>query len=147
MPQFMQQLQNPAVQGMLTNPEALSAMNQIQQGLQRLHTAAPDVYQSMGMPSAGPGIFNPATTNTSTTTTSTSSTPTTTSSSPAGGLGGDAFAQLMNQMVNSMSSQGQNNPPEERFQAQLEQLTAMGFVDRQANIQGMKHTIYLLILQ
>jgi hypothetical protein len=37
-----------------------------------------------------------------------------------------------------MSSQsGANNqPPEERYRAQLEQLTAMGFVNRDANLQG-----------
>ena len=39
-------------------------------------------------------------------------------------------------MVVSMAGQGQNNPPEERFSGQLEQLASMGFVDRQANIQG-----------
>lgn len=27
-------------------------------------------------------------------------------------------------------------PPEERYRAQLEQLTAMGFVNREANLQG-----------
>ena len=37
---------------------------------------------------------------------------------------------------NVSSPQGLNNPPEERFSGQLEQLASMGFVDRQANIQG-----------
>ena len=46
MPQFMQQLQNPAVQSMMTNPEALAAINQVQQGLQRLQAASPDLYRS-----------------------------------------------------------------------------------------------------
>ena len=59
MPQFMSQLQNPAIQGMMTNPEALSALNQVQQGLQRLQQVAPEVYQNMGMPSLGPGMFTP----------------------------------------------------------------------------------------
>ena len=45
MPQFMQQLQNPAVQNMMTNPEALAAINQIQQGLQRLQAASPGLYR------------------------------------------------------------------------------------------------------
>ena len=39
-------------------------------------------------------------------------------------------------MVTNMAGQGQNSPPEERFRVQLETLTSMGFVDRQANIQG-----------
>jgi hypothetical protein len=47
-----------------------------------------------------------------------------------------AFSQLMQQMVTNMAGQGQNSPPEERFRVQLETLTSMGFVDRQANIQG-----------
>ena len=42
----MQQLQNPAVQSMMTNPEALAAINQVQQGLQRLQAASPDLYRS-----------------------------------------------------------------------------------------------------
>lgn len=34
---------------------------------------------------------------------------------------------------------GQLPPPEERYRAQLEQLTAMGFVNRDANLQGKFH--------
>lgn len=30
-------------------------------------------------------------------------------------------------------------PPEERYRAQLEQLTAMGFLNRDANLQGKSH--------
>jgi len=166
MPQFMQQLQNPAVQNMMTNPEALAAINQIQQGLQRLQAASPELYRTMGMPQSGPGlIFNPtpssaaAASSTATTstaaapsTTSTTSTPaasatTTTSSSASGSVSAtgapttqeqqNAFAQLMQQMVVGMAGQGQNNPPEERFSSQLEMLASMGFVDRQANIQAL----------
>lgn len=42
-----------------------------------------------------------------------------------------------------MSSLAQNNtsqpqqPPEERYRAQLEQLTGMGFVNRDANLQAL----------
>jgi ubiquilin len=156
MPQFMQQLQNPAVQSMMTNPEALAAIQQVQDGLQRLHTVAPDLYRTMGMPSVGPGLaLNPtpltaASTTSSTTTTDSATTSgttasTTTPSATAGGEGlppsatpeqANAFAQLMSQMVTGMESQGLNNPPEERFSGQLEQLASMGFVDRPANIQG-----------
>jgi hypothetical protein len=42
-------------QGLMTNPEALAAITQIQEGLQRLQRAAPDLYQSMGWPSVGLG--------------------------------------------------------------------------------------------
>lgn len=30
-----------------------------------------------------------------------------------------------------------SQPPEERYRSQLEQLSAMGFVNREANIQGL----------
>ena len=50
----------------------------------------------------------------------------------------DFFSQFMSQMVNQMSNNQSSNqaPPEERFASQLDQLASMGFVDRQANIQG-----------
>jgi len=164
----MQQLQNPAVQSMMTNPEALAAINQIQQELQRLRAASPELYRTMGMPQTGPGLlFNPAapssaaatsaassssSTSTATTTaaatsTSTPAATTTTTSATSGSTPSaapaptqeqqNAFAQLMQQMVTSMAGQGLNNPPEERFSGQLEQLASMGFVDRQANIQAL----------
>jgi ubiquilin len=41
MPVFMQQLQNPAVQNMMTNPRAMQAIMQIQQGMQQLHQEVP----------------------------------------------------------------------------------------------------------
>lgn len=153
MPAMMQQMQNPAVQSLVSNPDAMSALNQIQQGLQRLQTTAPEVYTSMGMPAIAPGLFlggqQPSSTTTSTTASSTSTNTTSSSSgtaptstgsapgnAPANAAAGEAFSQLMNQMVSNMANQGLNNPPEQRFQSQLEQLASMGFVDRQANIQG-----------
>lgn len=41
MPQMMQQLQNPEMRSLLTNTDALQAMMQIQQGMQRLQSSAP----------------------------------------------------------------------------------------------------------
>ena len=40
----------------MTNPEALAAINQVQEGLQRLQRAAPELYQTMGMPNIGLGM-------------------------------------------------------------------------------------------
>ena len=40
----------------MTNPEALGAIHQIQEGLSRLQRAAPDLYQTMGMPNVGVGM-------------------------------------------------------------------------------------------
>merc|ERR1712012_497233 len=149
MPAFMQQLQNPAVQGLMTNPEALAAIRQIQEGMERLQRAAPDLYSSMGFPGVGIGMNLGATTaasgtssSTTTTTTTTSSTEpnTTQSTTRSGPESQQAFNQLMQQMVTSMAGQGLNTPPEERFRTQLETLASMGFVDRQANIQALMAT-------
>ncbi|KDR22728.1 ubiquilin-1 isoform X2 [Zootermopsis nevadensis] len=51
----------------------------------------------------------------------------------------DVFSQFMARMISSMSAQSGANsqPPEERYHAQLEQLTAMGFVNRDANLQAL----------
>lgn len=44
----------------------------------------------------------------------------------------------MARMVAGISSQNDNAlPPEQRYQAQLEQLTAMGFLNREANLQAL----------
>merc|ERR1712203_779256 len=56
MPAMLQQMQNPAVQGMMTNPESLQAIMHIQQGMQRLQASAPDLYRSMGFPRVGIGM-------------------------------------------------------------------------------------------
>ena len=129
----------------MSNPEALAAISQIQSGMQRLQAAAPELYASMGMPNLAAGLnlarstANSSSTS-STTTTSSNTTSSTTTTSPAGqGQNADAFRQLMNSMVTGMANQGLNAnvpPPEERFSTQLETLANMGFVDRQANIQG-----------
>lgn len=148
MPAFMQQLQNPAVQGLMTNPEALAAIRQIQEGMERLQRAAPELYSSMGFPGVGVGVnlgssttsgTSPSTTTTTTTTSSTESN-TTQSTTSGGAQSQQAFNQLMQQMVTSMAGQGLNAPPEERFRTQLETLASMGFVDRQANIQALVAT-------
>lgn len=41
MPNFLQQLQNPEIQNVMSNPQALNALMQIQQGVEQLRTAAP----------------------------------------------------------------------------------------------------------
>merc|ERR1719291_965781 len=59
MPQMLQQMQNPSVQQLMGNPEALQAIMQIQQGMERLRTAAPEVFQSMGFPQLPPNLLPP----------------------------------------------------------------------------------------
>lgn len=48
----------------------------------------------------------------------------------------------------SMQSGGAGNqPPEERYRTQLEQLTAMGFLNREANLQGMYFNSFVEVKQ
>ena len=125
----------------------LQAIMQIQQGMERLRTAAPEVFQSMGFPQLPPNLVPPpaaaAAPPTSTAgATSPSSAPAgspapATAAAPAPGQPQDAmFSQFMTQMLGQMRAGNPDQPPEERFASQLEQLASMGFVDRQANIQG-----------
>lgn len=165
MPSFMQQMARPEVQGVMSNPEAMRAIMQIQEGLQRLRTAAPEFYSSMGMPSVAAGLGNlgaGAASSTATPSTGGGGSSSTTTTAPSGltittagdnsssetpaadgnnqqqqQQGMDSFRTLMNAMVSNMANQGLNAPPEERFQSQLETLASMGFVDRQANIQAL----------
>jgi len=145
MPNLLQQMQNPSVQQLMSNPEALQAIMQIQQGMDRLRMAAPEVYNSMGLPTLPPmaGVGS-AGASTTTPTSPTNPAPTTT-----GSTGGDtttgtttnqqhqAFSQLMTSMIGQMRAGDVNQAPEQRFASQLDQLASMGFVDRQANIQAL----------
>ena len=93
---------------------------QIQQGMERLRTAAPDVFQSLGLPTLPPNLV-----------------PSPAQPSPAAPAGNEqVFNQFMSQMMGQMRAGNPDQPPEERFASQLDQLASMGFVDRQANIQG-----------
>ncbi|KAF7380073.1 hypothetical protein HZH66_014428 [Vespula vulgaris] len=135
MPAFIQQMQNPQIQNVVTNPDALAAIMQIQQGMEQLRTVAPELVENLGLtvPSA------PATTGNTATTTPNPTTGQTTDTNQQ-----DAFSQFMARMVSAMAlNQGVEvdgqpvPPPEERYRAQLEQLTAMGFVNRDANLQAL----------
>lgn len=42
LPQFISQMQNPQMQNVVTNPDALAAIMQIQQGMEQLRTVAPE---------------------------------------------------------------------------------------------------------
>lgn len=138
MPQFVQQLQNPEVQSMMTNPQALNAILQIQQGMEQLRSAAPGLVGSMGVPPPMPGIAIPPTSNVG-------GGGTTDSSTTAGGQPNLApntanpalFTDFMQRMLGGMATGANPNlPPEERYRSQLDALTSMGFLNRDANIQG-----------
>lgn len=131
MPQFLQQMRNPAIQDMMTNPQALNAIMQIQQGMAQLRAVAPEAVGSLGIPAPLPGAA-PVT----------PTAPTPAPGSAAANLtpapqNEALFADFMSRMMNGMST-GANPtlPPEQRFATQLEHLASMGFVNREANIQG-----------
>lgn len=45
MPAVLQQMQNPQIQNVVSNPDALAAILQIQQGMEQLRTVAPDLVE------------------------------------------------------------------------------------------------------
>ncbi|KAK0057898.1 ubiquilin-1 [Biomphalaria pfeifferi] len=144
MPNLLQQMQNPEVQNMVTNPRALEALMQIQNGLSQLQQESPNLFTSM----TGLGSASPLMTGMPTTPTTQSSTPAPTSGilSEGGPLGQGpqnntaAFSSMMAQMMQMMVGGQQNQPPEQRYASQLEQLATMGFVDREANIRALTAT-------
>ncbi|ALC49569.1 Ubqn [Drosophila busckii] len=154
MPQFMAQMQNPDVMNMLTNPEALNAILQIQQGMEQLRTAAPSLVGTLGIPPPPPGVGNstsadPASGDGTTATTNNTSpnngaAPLRTTNpggpnlAPGGGPNAQLFNDFMMRMLNGMSNNTDSTqPPEVRYQSQLEQLSAMGFANREANLQAL----------
>lgn len=176
LPTMMNQLQNPQMQTLLSNPRALEAVMQIQQALQQLQNEAPGLFPGLTgltIPSstttsttattttttasstaAAAATTAPETTTTASTTTTTSSTTSTTATTGSTGTGegttpltgnsnpnADAFSNLMAQMVQMMAGGQMGQPPEQRFGPQLEQLAAMGFVDREANIRALTATL------
>lgn len=147
MPQLLQQMQNPSVQQLMSNPEALQAILQIQQGMERLRVAAPDVYNSMGLPSlpTNNSPAQPSNTDGSlppsggvSATPSSSETlnaPATPAAAP--GQQSEIFSRFMSQMIGQMREGNSDQPPEERFASQLDQLASMGFVNTRDNIQAL----------
>ncbi|XP_048848410.1 ubiquilin-4 isoform X2 [Brienomyrus brachyistius] len=131
LPVLLQQMQNPEALAVMTNPRAMQALLQIQQGLQTLQTEAPGL-----MPSLTPGGI-PAPTLSTGAMPSDNSVPTGGGSVPASGPS-SAQQQLMQQMLQMFAGgSASSQTPEVRFQQQLEQLSAMGFINREANLQAL----------
>ncbi|KAK9890445.1 hypothetical protein WA026_010531 [Henosepilachna vigintioctopunctata] len=140
MPQFLQQLQNPEMQSMMTNPQALNAIMQIQQGMETLRQTAPSLINTFGIPEAT--VSTTSTTNTTNSTTTSTTTPTTTTTStPPAQTENSLFSEFMARMMSGVTAGHDTNlPPEQRYQQQLEQLSAMGFLNREANLQALTAT-------
>jgi len=143
MPQFLQQMQNPEMQSLMSNPRALQAISQIQSGLQTLQQEAPGVASMMMGSGLMPNLSNTSTSSTTTTTTTTASSASTTNTTPSSQDALNSFmTQMLSQMSTSTTGTGNNTqPPEERYADQLQQLTAMGFVNREANLNALIATV------
>merc|ERR1712106_5947 len=147
MHQMLNQMQNPSVQQLMGNPEALQAIMQIQQGMDRLRQTAPDVFQSMGLPTLPPNLVPPVVPGAATPSSPSTNPTTTTNPTPtldgqaAPAVNPDQFSQFMTQMMGQMRAGNPDQAPEERFASQLDQLASMGFVDRQANVQALIATM------
>ncbi|XP_048670659.1 ubiquilin-4 isoform X2 [Marmota marmota marmota] len=135
LPVFLQQMQNPESLSILTNPRAMQALLQIQQGLQTLQTEAPGLVPSLG--SFGMSRTTAPSTGGSSGSTAEGPTSSPATTPPTGAS--SAQQQLMQQMIQLLAGSGnsQVQTPEVRFQQQLEQLNSMGFINREANLQAL----------
>uniref|UniRef100_A0A8C4H0R5 Ubiquilin-4 n=1 Tax=Dicentrarchus labrax TaxID=13489 RepID=A0A8C4H0R5_DICLA len=145
LPIFLQQMQNPEALSVMTNPRAMQALMQIQQGLQTLQTEAPGLMPSLmtggvpGIPTGGiPGIPTGVVPGIPTGGGMPTENP---ASSPSSAGTNTAQQQLMQQMLQMFAGGGggggSTQTPEVRFQSQLDQLSAMGFINREANLQAL----------
>uniref|UniRef100_A0A8C0CGP4 Ubiquilin-4 n=1 Tax=Balaenoptera musculus TaxID=9771 RepID=A0A8C0CGP4_BALMU len=137
-PDFAAQMQNPESLSILTNPRAMQALLQIQQGLQTLQTEAPGLVPSLGSFGMSRTPASSAGSNTGSAPEAPTSLPAPpATSSPTGAS--SAQQQLMQQMIQLLAGSGnsQVQTPEVRFQQQLEQLNSMGFINREANLQAL----------
>lgn len=139
LPELLQSMQRPETLQALTNPRAREAMMQVQQGLETLRQEAPGIFPDMaGMTT---GAANPATTgaNTGSTTNNSPARPNVPNAAP----NADFLRQMMENLMGNQpgSQQQQNNtPPESRFRQQLDQLSQMGFINRDANVRALVAT-------
>uniref|UniRef100_A0A0N5B0P5 Ubiquilin n=1 Tax=Syphacia muris TaxID=451379 RepID=A0A0N5B0P5_9BILA len=143
MPQFLNILRQPETVQAMMNPRVIEAFHQIHRGLETLRREAPQ-FVSILLPSLAPGTAT--TGNTGQDANEGTSVP----SSPASDTANtrtemDQLTTMLN-VINQFTGANLNDnnsaqqPPEERFRAQLEQLSNMGFNNREANIQALLAT-------
>lgn len=112
--------------------------------MEQLRTAAPGLVGNLGVPPPPAGFTTTSNTSTTSSTTNTSNTTTNTnttnSSIPSAQANPALFSEFMARMMNGMSTGNNPNvPPEQRYSTQLDTLASMGFVNREANLQGKFH--------
>ncbi|XP_069735837.1 ubiquilin-1-like isoform X3 [Phaenicophaeus curvirostris] len=133
LPAFLQQMQNPDTLSAMSNPRAMQALLQIQQGLQTLATEAPGL-----IPGFNPGLGGLGSIGVPTGSTVPSSV-TSECTSPTSGAAEPGHQQFVQQMLQALAGANvqQLQNPEVRFRQQLEQLSAMGFLNHEANLQAL----------
>nr|BAE38196.1 unnamed protein product [Mus musculus] len=130
-PDLAAQMQNPDTLSAMSNPRAMQALLQIQQGLQTLATEAPGL-----IPGFTPGLA--AGNSGGSSGTNAPSTAPSEDTNPQGGTAEPGHQQFIQQMLQALAGVNpQLQSPEVRFQQQLEQLSAMGFLNREANLQAL----------
>lgn len=130
-PDLAAQMQNPDTLSAMSNPRAMQALLQIQQGLQTLATEAPGLIPGFTPGLAAGSSGGPAGT-------AAPSTAPSEDTNPLGGAAEPGHQQFIQQMLQALAGVSpQLQSPEVRFQQQLEQLSAMGFLNREANLQAL----------
>nr|XP_023020944.1 ubiquilin-1-like [Leptinotarsa decemlineata] len=136
LPHFIEQLQRPEISSILSNPQAMNAILQIQQGMETLRQTAPNLLNT-AIPGNTSGTAQSSTGNqassTTASTTTTSSNPTLNSNNP--------YSEFIARVASDLGIHDNSVPPEQRYQSQLNQLAAMGFVNREANLQALISTL------
>lgn len=134
MPEFLEQMRNPQMRDLLTNPQALEAIQRIQDSMSQLSRIAPGVFPTGQQTTLTGGAV--AASETAAPASSPSARPATNGSPSGNTADPDALGSLMANLLQGGLGTGAQ-PPEERFRTQLEQLAAMGFVNREANIRAL----------
>ncbi|MEJ1284893.1 hypothetical protein NN561_015883 [Cricetulus griseus] len=131
-PDLAAQMQSPDTLSAMSNPRAMQALLQIQQGLQTLATEAPGL-----IPGLSPGVGAAGNSGGSSANNAPNTAPSE-NTSPPGGTTEPGHQQFIQQMLQALAGVNpQLQSPEVRFQQQLEQLSAMGFLNREANLQAL----------
>lgn len=135
-PLFLQQMQSPELLSAMLNPRAMEALLQIQQALQTLAAEAPALIPTAGLGNTGDSV---------------NASPELASDPVLNGQSGSGPGvatvteqqqqQFVQQMLQALANSNYRvRSDEAEFQEELEQLSSMGFRDRQANLQALIST-------
>ncbi|XP_071782529.2 ubiquilin-1-like [Centroberyx gerrardi] len=132
LPAFLQQMQSPELLSAMLNPRAMEALLQIQQGLQTLASEAPALIPAAGLGSIGTSV-NPAPELPPDSVLNNQS-----GSGPHVATVTEQQQQFVEQMLQALANTNVEVHGEEaEFQEELDQLSSMGFTDRQVNLQAL----------